>query len=77
VLPIKDSNVLAKVQQCLLEEFKADRRNYTIFQVGTATLIRVSDILQLTRSDVFDEQGNVRQNTFLYDRKTGKTNRLY
>jgi len=31
VLPIKDPNVLAKVQQCLLEDFKAGRRNYTIF----------------------------------------------
>ena len=77
VLPIKDSNILAKVQQCLLEDFKAGRRNYTIFQVGKATLLRVSDILRLTRADVFDEQGNVRQNAFLHDQKTGKANRLY
>ena len=77
VLPIKDSNVLIKVQRCLQEDFKAGVRNYTIFQVGKATLLRVSDILRLTRADVFDEQGNVRQNTFLHDRKTGKANRLY
>ena len=76
VLPIKDSNILAKVQQCLLEDFKAGRRNYTIFQVGKATLLRVSDILRLTRADVFDEQGNVRQNAFSTT-KTGKANRLY
>ena len=77
VLPIKDSNVLTKVQRCLQEDFKAGVRNYTIFQVGKATLLRVSDILKLTRTDVFDEQGNVRQNAFLHDRKTGKANRLY
>ena len=77
VLPIKDSNVLIKVQRCLQEDFKAGVRNYTIFQVGKATLLRVSDILRLKRVDVFDEQGNVRQNAFLHDRKTGKANRLY
>lgn len=77
VLPIKDSNVLTKVQQCLLEDFKAGIRNYTIFQVGKATLLRVSDILRLTRADVFNDQGNVHQNAFLHDHKTGKANRLY
>ena len=72
VLPIKDSNVLTKVQRCLQEDFKAGLRNYTIFQVGKATLLRVSDILRLKRADVFDEYGNVRQNTYLHDHKTGK-----
>ncbi|MFT8993203.1 MAG: site-specific integrase [Liquorilactobacillus hordei] len=77
VLPIKDSNVLIQVQRCLQEDFKAGFRNYTIFQVGKATLLRVSDILRLKRVDVFDEYGNVRQNTFFHDHKTGKANRLY
>lgn len=77
VLPIKDSNVLIKVQRCLQDDFKAGVRNYTIFQVGKATLLRVSDILRLKRADVFDDQGNVRQNAFLHDHKTGKANRLY
>ena len=77
VLPIKDSNVLHLVQDTLLNFFKAGRRNYTIFQMGKATLLRVSDILTLKWTDVFDEKGNVRQNTYLHDRKTGKANRLY
>ena len=77
VLPIKDSNVLHLVQGTLLNFFKAGRRNYTIFQVGKATLLRISDILTLQWTDVFDDQGNVRQNTYLHDRKTGKANRLY
>ncbi|KRL04386.1 hypothetical protein FD46_GL001513 [Liquorilactobacillus oeni DSM 19972] len=47
VMPIKDSNVLQQVQKCLLEDFKAGQRNYMIFQVGKATLLRVSDIMRL------------------------------
>lgn len=34
VSPIKDSNVLKEVQNTLLNNFKAGRRNYTAFQVG-------------------------------------------
>lgn len=49
VLPIKDSNVLKTVQDTLLDSFRAGRRNYTIFQVGKATLLRVSDVLTLKK----------------------------
>lgn len=38
VLPIKDSNILHEVENTLLHNFKAGHRNYTIFQVGKATL---------------------------------------
>ena len=41
VLPIKDSNVLKMVQDTLLDSFRAGRRNYTVFQVGKATLLRM------------------------------------
>lgn len=77
VLPIKDSNVLKQVQTTLLDSFRAGRRNYTIFQVGKATLLRVSDVLALKMSDVFDEQGNVKNNAYIHDKKTGKSNTLY
>ncbi|HIY58703.1 MAG TPA: site-specific integrase [Candidatus Tetragenococcus pullicola] len=77
VLPIKDSNVLHQVQTCLFEDFKAGPRNYTIFQVGKATLLRVSDVLALHSTDVFDERGDVRQTAYIHDKKTGKANRLY
>lgn len=49
VLPIKDSNVLKMVQDTLLDSFRAGRRNYTIFQVGKATLLRVSDVMKLKK----------------------------
>lgn len=77
VLPIKDSNILAEVQDTLLNNFKAGRRNYTIFQVGKATLLRVSDVLRLKQSDVFDDYGAIRQHAFIKDKKTGKPNTLY
>ncbi|MDN5638359.1 MAG: site-specific integrase [Staphylococcus equorum] len=77
VLPIKDSNVLKEVQDTLLHNFKAGQRNYTIFQVGKATLLRVSDVMKLRWTDVFNENGTVRQNAFIHDQKTGKANLLY
>ena len=51
VLPIKDSNILKMVQDTLLDSFRAGRRNYTIFQVGKATLLRVSDVMKLKKTD--------------------------
>ena len=58
VLPIKDSNVLKEVQDTLLHNFKAGRRNYTIFQVGKATLLRVSDVMCLKQTDIFNQLSN-------------------
>lgn len=77
VLPIKDSNVLKEVQDTLLNNFKAGRRNYTIFQVGKATLLRVSDVMGLKQTDIFNPDGSIKQNAFIHDRKTGKPNTLY
>ena len=77
VLPIKDSNVLQEVKDTLLLNFKYGRRNYTIFQVGKATLLRVSDVLALRMADVFTADGRVKDNAFIHDKKTGKPNTLY
>ena len=38
VLPIKDSNVLKEVQDTLLNNFKAGRRNYTILKLAGVTI---------------------------------------
>ncbi|MDN6548493.1 MAG: site-specific integrase, partial [Lactococcus lactis] len=64
VLPIKDSNILKMVQDTLLDSFRAGRRNYTIFQVGKATLLRVSDVMKLKKTDVFNLDGTVKQTAF-------------
>lgn len=77
VLPIKDSNILHEVQDTLLHNFRQGRRNYTIFQVGKATLLRVSDVLALRRNEVFNDDGTIKKNAFIHDKKTGKPNILY
>ncbi|KRL02190.1 hypothetical protein FC81_GL000955 [Liquorilactobacillus capillatus DSM 19910] len=77
VLPIKDSNVLKEVQATLLNNFKAGQRNYTIFQIGKAMLLRVSDVMCLKQADIFHPDGSIKQNAFIHDKKTGKPNMLY
>ena len=65
------------VQDTLLDSFRAGRRNYTIFQVGKATLLRVSDVMKLKKTDVFNLDVTVKQTAFIHDQKTGKGNTLY
>ncbi|MGK4161869.1 site-specific integrase [Limosilactobacillus reuteri] len=77
VLPIKDSNILHEVQDTLLNNFRYGRRNYTIFQVGKATLLRVSDVLALRRSEIYENNGSIKKNAYIRDKKTGKQNTLY
>ncbi|MFC6177127.1 site-specific integrase [Companilactobacillus huachuanensis] len=77
VLPIKDTNVLNEVKNTLLRNFKYGRRNYTIFQTGKATLLRVSDVMSLKYRDVFDDYDDLRKNAYIHDKKTGKPNTLY
>ena len=77
VLPIKDTNILKMVQDTLLDSVRAGRRNYTVFQVGKATLLRVSDVMTLKKSDVYNPDGSVKNATFIHDKKTGKANTLY
>lgn len=77
VLPIKDSQILTQVLDCLKNNFKYGERNYAIFQVGKATMLRVSDVIALKKTDVFDKDGNIRRNAYIIDKKTKKQNTLY
>ena len=77
VLPIKDTNILKMVQDTLLDSVRAGRRNYTVFQVGKATLLRVSDVMTLKKSDVYNPEVSVKNTAFIHDKKTGKANMLY
>lgn len=77
VLPIKDTNVLHEVEDTLLHNFRERRRNYTVFQVGKATLLRVSDVLALKRSEIYESDGTIKKNAYIRDKKTGKPNVLY
>lgn len=40
-----------------------------IFQVGKATLLRVSDVMRLKQTDIFNPDGSIKQNAFIHDRK--------
>ena len=77
VLPIKDTNTLHEVEDTLLHNFKFGRRNYTIFKVGLVTMLRVSDLLALRRSEIFETGGTIKLNAYTVDQKTGKQNILY
>ena len=77
VLPIKDSNILSQIKDTLLNNFIYGRRNYTVFQVGKATLLRVSDVLALKYDDVFASDGSIQSHVLIHDKKTGKPNELY
>lgn len=77
VLPIKDTNVLHEVEDTLLNNFRYGRRNYTIFQVGKATLLRVSDVLALRRAEIYNDDGSIKKNAYIVDKKTQKHNTLY
>lgn len=77
VLPIKDTQMLNQVLRTLRDNFKYGQRNYTIFQVGKATLLRVSDVISLLKTDVFEENGDIRRNAYIVDKKTKKQNTLY
>lgn len=77
VEPIKDSTILKQVEDTLLASPVVGQRNYTIFQVGKATLLRVSDVLALRMDDIFDQDGNIKKNAYIRDKKTGKPNTLY
>lgn len=68
---------LALSSRVFLKDFDLGCRNYTIFQTGKATLLRVSDVLRLKKSDVYDERGGVKKNAYIIDKKTKKPNTLY
>lgn len=77
VLPIKDTEILHEVEDTLLNNFKFGRRNYTIFKVGLVTMLRISDLLALRRSEIFNDDDSIRSTAFIVDKKTGKHNILY
>lgn len=76
VLPIKDTNILHEVENSLLTKYRYGERNLMIFKVGMVTMLRVSDVLRLKIDDVFNN-GEVKKDAFIHDKKTGKPNVIY
>lgn len=77
VKPLKTFAEIKEVQDTLLKHFKAGRRNYTIFEVGKTTCLRVSDVLALKYDDVYDKFGKVKIRTQIKEQKTQKRRMLY
>lgn len=77
VLPIKDTEILHEVEDTLLNNFKYGLRNYTIFKIGLVTMLRISDLLALRRSEIYNDDQSIKLNAFTVDKKTKKHNILY
>ena len=75
--PITDTIFLNKFLNKLKSEGEMGERNYTIFQVGKVTCLRVSDVLALKKSQVFDTGGRGKKDAYIVDKKTKKQSRLY
>jgi len=70
--PIRDKN---QVNQLLMYYFnQGEMRNHLLITLCIHTALRISDILRLTTSDVYDFQNHrIRKTITITEKKTGKT----
>ena len=70
--PIRDKNQLRALGEYFLK--RGQLRNYALIVVGAHTALRISDLLRLRWSDVYDEErGEFRAHVTVTEKKTGKT----
>lgn len=70
--PIRDKKQLKEMAEYYLKNGKI--RNYTLIVMGTYTVLRISDLLSLKWSDVYDEERQeFYQHVTVTEKKTGKT----
>lgn len=73
--PIKDKNELKELADYYLKNGQI--RNYTLIIMGVGTALRISDLLRLKWTDVYDETRNkFRTHITLTEQKTGKTKKI-
>lgn len=70
--PIRNKKQLKELSEYFLA--RGQLRNYTLIVMGTYTALRISDVLRLKWSDVYDEEkGTFRAHVTVTEKKTGKT----
>lgn len=70
-VPIKDKDVLEEFKNYYLK--KENYRNYSLIVIGLNTALRISDILSLKWSDVYNFSTNkFKEHIELHEQKTGK-----
>jgi len=70
--PIRDKNQLKALGEYFLKQ--GQLRNYALIIVGAHTVLRISDLLRLKWSDVYDEERQeFRAHVTITEKKTGKT----
>lgn len=70
--PIRNKNQFKELSQYFLG--RGQLRNYTLIVMGTYTALRISDLLRLKWSDVYDEEnGSFFIHITVSEKKTGKT----
>ena len=70
--PIRNKNQLKALGEYFLK--RGQLRNYALVVLGTHTALRISDLLRLKWTDVYDkERGEFRTHVTITEQKTGKT----
>ena len=70
--PIRSKRELKKLANYFLK--RGQLRNYVLIILGACTALRISDLLSLTWSDVYNEERTCfRSHVFLVEKKTGKS----
>lgn len=72
--PIRSEEDLHKMQQYFLD--KKQYRNYLLLTLGVSFALRAGDLLSLDITDVYNDDGTVRDELCLYEDKTNKRNRI-
>ena len=73
VEPIRDQTKINKMIQTLE---KTNPRNSLLFRIGINTILRISDIIKLRYSQVFDTLGKSRGYLIIREQKTGKEKKI-
>ena len=75
--PIRDKKNLLEIKE-YYKEVKPVPRNYLLITLGLNTALRISDILELTWKDVYDEElGDYQKHIHIVEQKTGKISQIY